>query len=138
MTTLMWIRKSDSYDEWGGKAMGSMQTLHETSKVPLFLFISFLETYNFSLLGFLHLNFCMKVLFWNYNEVVSKSFLRTLKDFLGNFKPMILCIAKPKCSGHRANRICSNLSSVIELELKPLATTEVSRCFRRIIFNWKF
>ncbi|XP_019170571.1 PREDICTED: uncharacterized protein LOC109166142 [Ipomoea nil] len=52
----------------------------------------------------------MNVLAWNCQGAASRTFRRTLKLFLQDFKPSILCLLEPKVFGDHANEICFDLS----------------------------
>ncbi|XP_019180199.1 PREDICTED: uncharacterized protein LOC109175391 [Ipomoea nil] len=51
----------------------------------------------------------MNVLVWNCQGAASRTFRRTLKFFLHEYKPSILCLLEPKVSGDQANDICFDL-----------------------------
>ncbi|XP_019157735.1 PREDICTED: uncharacterized protein LOC109154388 [Ipomoea nil] len=48
----------------------------------------------------------MNVLVWNCQGAASKVFRRTLKNYLREFKPTVLCLLEPRVSGDNANDIC--------------------------------
>ncbi|XP_019168344.1 PREDICTED: uncharacterized protein LOC109164047 [Ipomoea nil] len=75
-------------------------------------------------------------IFSNCQGAASRPFLRTLKLYIKNFNPQLICLFEPRVSGHHADKICSSLNFDEWFRIEALGFSGVLQVFENDNVPW--